>query len=152
MVLMKKEAIGKKGAELSLNTIIVWVLGAILLVVVVYFFLTGTGRTSGSISDIFKASTAGVSRDLAIEACQQRCDSIKGYSKATAENSAFCKSPFKIDDDGDGVSEEYIADPETGKRAAVKFYCRGPSDRSKGRDSLKMPCTLQSGEELSCIP
>ncbi len=136
---MKRGALDKKGAELSLNTIIVWVLGAVALVVIVYFFMSGTGKTSGSISDIFKTATAGVSRDLAIETCEQRCESIRDKSKFIAENSAYCKGQFKIDDDGDGVPEEYMVDAN--RRATVKFYCYRGSPRT-GEESLRVDCIL----------
>ena len=156
MKFMKKEVVGKKGAELSLNTIIIWVLGAVVLAVVIYFFLTGTGRTSGSISDIFKTATAGVSRDLAIETCEQRCESIQDKSDTIAKNSAYCKSPFKIDDDGDGQPEEYL-NTKTNKREPKKFYCGqvppprdGEERQSDATSTLNVPCSFNNGNSVQC--
>ncbi|HLD11988.1 MAG TPA: hypothetical protein VJB87_00160 [Candidatus Nanoarchaeia archaeon] len=129
----------KRGVELPSSTIITFVLLAVALAVLAYFFLSGAGKTTGTISDIFKSSTAGVSRDLAIETCYQRCRQIESYPLTLAKKSAFCTSPFRIDDDGDGAPEEYVVGDQ---RKAVQFYCGGNKNKVSGVDSLEIGCSI----------
>ncbi len=114
---MKRGTVNKKGVELSTNAIIIFVLAALALAVLAYFFLSGTGKTTGTIADIFRTSTAGVTRGLAIESCQQRCDQIQDATPAQIKNSAFCTKSFYIDDDGDGSADIDSA----GKK--IPYYC-----------------------------
>src|SRR3989344_5959298 len=100
-----KRGLDKKGVELSTNAIIIFVLAALALAVLAYFFLSGTGKTTGTIADIFRTSTAGVTRSLAIETCQQRCEQIQEATDAQIKKSAYCTKSFYIDDDGDGQAD-----------------------------------------------
>ncbi|MDO8628811.1 MAG: hypothetical protein Q7R56_03580 [Nanoarchaeota archaeon] len=133
--------LSKRGVELPSSTIIVFVLLAIALAVLAYFFLTGAARTTGTISDIFKSSTAGVSRDLAIETCNQRCDKIQDYSLTTARLSAFCTGSFKIDSNGNGQPDMYL-DTKTDKNLPIQYYCDITPAIDGSTNSLGIQCLI----------
>ncbi|MDD5331375.1 MAG: hypothetical protein PHE43_00950 [Candidatus Nanoarchaeia archaeon] len=91
----------KKGAEISLNTIIIAIIVIIVLVAVVFFFLYGFKGTTDKIKGIFFQGTAGTDRSLAIQFCNQYCDAAKeeqrtNSQKFIASDSAYCKKEFDI--------------------------------------------------------
>src|SRR3989344_7835079 len=139
-----KRGVNKKGVELSTNAIIIFVLAALALAVLAYFFLSGTGKTTGTIADIFRTSTAGVTRTLAIESCQQRCDQIQDYSYTSAQKSAFCTRSFYIDDDGDGQADTY-----GDKNQKKSFYCYTRSTEAS-KENLDVICTV-GDRQLDCV-
>ena len=112
-----KRGLDKKGVELSTNAIIIFVLAALALAVLAYFFLSGTGKTTGTIADIFRTSTAGVTRSLAIETCQQRCEQIQEATDEQIKKRAYCTKSSYIDADGDGQADS----DSDGKK--IPFYC-----------------------------
>ncbi|MDO8556192.1 MAG: hypothetical protein Q7R96_03395 [Nanoarchaeota archaeon] len=131
-----KRGINKQGVEISTNAIIIFVLAALALAVLAYFFLSGTGKTTGTIADIFRTSTAGVTRSLAIETCQQRCDQMQELTATQIKKSAYCTKSFYIDDDGDGQADT----DDSGKK--IPYYCE---------KDLGTSC-LVKGQPVTCEP
>lgn len=139
----------KKGADLTLNTIIIGILVVLVLVVLVAFFLGGTAGLTKTIKSIFFGTTTGTDRTIAIETCRQRCDQLDSLLTdkkpdeiaATVDSSAFCKVPFEIDMNGDGKVDTYTKDT---KELNVKYYCNGPVDTTNGVGSLAVSCKSYS--------
>ena len=140
----------KRGQGLPLNTIILAIIVVLVLVVVVAFFLGGFKGLTKTVKDVFFGTTAGTDKILAIQICQQRCDQaqvLPEKPEKERENSAFCKAPFKIDDnprDGD-------ADIHEGK--FVEWYCFGGSDQDDkkylGVVCPEVVCSGQSSQVAS---
>ena len=116
----------KKGEALPLNVVIVAILVVLVLIVVAVFFLGGTAGITSTIRQIFKGTTAGTDLNLAIETCKTRCSQsqMSTPSPDAFKNSAYCRSPFNIDTDGNGEAE-FITAGEGRANRYKKFYCRG---------------------------
>jgi hypothetical protein len=90
----------KKGAELSMNVIIISILVIVVLVIVLLVFTGQMGNFVGKIKNLVGAQ--GVDLNTAIIKCEGYCNNyqtsgIKSYAKS------FCgDKTFDIDKDGDG--------------------------------------------------
>ncbi len=112
----------KKGAELTLNTVIVGILVVLVLIVVITFFLGGTSGLTRTIRGIFYGTTAGTSETIAVQSCQNRCDqALLLPTAALRKASAFCMQPFELDKNNDGEAD-YTLEAD-GKKTYTKFYC-----------------------------
>ena len=98
----------KKGAEITLNTIIIAILVVLVLISVVIFFTVGFGNVTKNIKNIFTTSTA-YDKNLAILNCKNYCDALK--EQAASQNvdigtidqdNVYCKVKFDIDENRDG--------------------------------------------------
>ena len=88
----------KKGVELSLNTAIIAILLVLVLIVVIGFFLGGTAKAKGTITDIFSRSTEGTDVDIALVQCQSWCEQAKSRPAGELRTgSAFCTKTFVLD-------------------------------------------------------
>ncbi|MBU1204195.1 MAG: hypothetical protein KKG60_03970 [Nanoarchaeota archaeon] len=88
----------KKGAELSMNVIIIAILAILVLVIVAAFFTGGMARLMELIS-----GTRPDSISTATSMCQSDCDvaSIRGTPQEKT-NSKYCRQTFRLDNDEDG--------------------------------------------------
>lgn len=127
----------KKGAELSLNVVVVAVLVIMVLVVVTIFFLGGMGGMTSKIKSMFFGTLAGTDRTIAVQTCQTRCEQAKLLP--IPMTSAFCSS-FYIDDDGNGEADK------NDKGEYTKFYCykRLPGDNER---NLGVDCFYKTKEK-----
>ncbi|MEK6841257.1 MAG: hypothetical protein AABX45_01535 [Nanoarchaeota archaeon] len=135
--------INKKGAELSINVIIIAILFILVLVIVAAFFTGGSSKLFKAVRDIFTGTTAGTDRALAEQNCQLYCS-----QSATLQNpsrSAYCTKFFNIDADGDGESD-YTMEGDT--KVYKKYYCG--SGNSNGPDNLGVPCADKQGQQIIC--
>lgn len=107
----------KKGAELSMNLVIIAVLAIIVFVIVVIFVLGGFGASTSKIKNIFFGTLVGTDRTIAVQTCQTRCEQAKLLPVATRAKSSYCKDSFYMDEDGNGE-----ADKDTNNQY-IKFYC-----------------------------
>lgn len=135
----------KKGADLTLNTIIIGILVVLVLVVLVAFFLGGTAGLTKTIKSIFFGTTAGTDQTIAIETCRQRCDQLDtlvsdkdaAARKTIIPASAFCNAPFKIDKDNDGIAD-YVKVGEN--NVDVKYYCNKVASTDGAVNTLGVSC------------
>jgi len=131
----------KRGATLTLNTIIVAILVIVVLVVLVGFFLFGFQGLSDQVKKVFFGVTTGTDRTLAMQNCEQYCDQAEQLKDANLIKtvSAYCNKFFYIDDDGDGEAE-FVGQDKNKKY--MKFYC-WPSASGNDVESLNVPCPAE---------
>ena len=134
---------GKKGAELSINVIIISILVILVLVIVAAFFTGGASKLFSTVRDIFTGTTAGADRALAEQNCNLYCS--QSASLQNPSKSAYCTKWFNIDSDGDGEAD-YIL--EGGSKVYKKFYCG--SGNSNGIDNLGISCNDRQGQPILC--
>lgn len=92
----------KKGAELSMNVVIIAILAILVLVLVAFFFTSGTGSLFDKIKDIFRSNVPD-DISLAIQACESNCNNAQDLLSDNAkENSAYCSKTWNFDLDKDG--------------------------------------------------
>lgn len=135
----------KRGAELTLNTIIIGILVVVVLLVVITFFLGGTAGLTRTIRGIFYGTTAGTSETIAVQTCQNRCDqALLLATDAARMESAYCKRPFELDKNSDGEAD---FDLVNGKKLNRQYYCWFDGDSTiqieetgAQKFSLGVPC------------
>jgi len=133
----------KKGAELSINVIIISILVILVLVIVAAFFTGGSAKLFSTIRDVFSGTTAGTDRALAEQNCQQYCaqaQTLQSYS-----TSAYCTKWFNIDANGDGEAD-FIREGDN--KIYKKYYCG--SSNSNGPDNLGVSCSDRQGSPVIC--
>jgi len=134
--------LNKKGAELSINVIIIAILVILVLVIVAAFFTGGSSKLFGTVKEIFTKSTAGTDRGLAEQFCQQYCDQAQDLQNP--RNSAYCGTSFKIDADSDGEADFTL---EGDTKVYKKYYC---SPGSPFGESLRIGCNDKQGQQIIC--
>ena len=137
----------KKGVDLTLNTIILAVLVVLVLIVVVTFFLGGFGRITETISRVFFPVTSGTDLTIAVQICEQRCDQAKLLPESLRSTSAFCKIPFNIDKDGNGLVDRINGNDNDKSVELKKYYCFISGDSTQ---SLGISCQMNDGNQLPC--
>lgn len=135
--------INKKGAELSINVIIIAILVILVLVIVAAFFTGGSAKLFSAVKDIFTGTTAGTDRALAEQNCNLYCS--QSASLQNPSRSAYCTKSFSIDADGDGEADYTM---EGDLKVYKKYYC-GPGN-SNGVDNLGISCADGQGQQISC--
>jgi len=91
----------KKGAELSMNVIVIVIILVIVLVVLVAFFLGGFSQLTERIRSIGPDN-----KDAAIQDCQSKCLVAQNLNGDSAkERSSYCRKTVNIDSDGDGKAD-----------------------------------------------
>ena len=91
----------KKGAELSMNVIVISIIVIVVLVVVISVFLGFIGN--------FREGLKGATPDeldLAIQDCQSKCQFAQSFEGDTLKAaSSYCKKTIPFDDDGDELAD-----------------------------------------------
>jgi len=88
----------KKGAELSVNVIIIAILAILVLVIVAAFFTGGIASLMGIIS-----GTKPDSISTATQICQSDCEIASAMTTQQEKtNSKYCSQTWKLDKDKDG--------------------------------------------------
>ena len=128
-----KKGPGKRGMELSLNTIIIAIIAIILLVAVVSFFLFGFKGLTDRIKIIFFGTTAGTDLVLARQICASYCQNAALLPEDIRKDSPYCKSTFFIDMDNDGEADKEEDEYQ-------KFTCYPDNDE------LGVGCTVKVDE------
>ena len=98
----------KRGAELSMNVIIVAIIVILVLVVVIVFFLGGFTTVGNKIRDVFNAG--GTDIQTAIVKCNTWCGNYETTKQDIWKNN-FCGVPgttFDIDVNNDGKMDPQI--------------------------------------------
>src|SRR3989338_9454899 len=94
--------INKKGAELSMNVIIISILVILVLLVLAFFFLGGTSNLFSQIQKVGPDNLETATND-----CLSKCQLSQSYTSDTAKvNSGYCRSTYSVDSDSDGVADE----------------------------------------------
>ncbi|MBI2148740.1 hypothetical protein HYU23_03600 [Candidatus Woesearchaeota archaeon] len=89
----------KKAQGMPMNVIIIAIIVLVVLVILIAFFAGGFGSVVGKVRDLFTGTTAGQSRDVVIQTCQNLCDTAKVLPEGSQQFSGFCKQSFVVDDD-----------------------------------------------------
>ena len=116
----------KRGVELTLNTVIISILVLLVLVVIIGFFLGGTGKLSDFSKELVGKGTAGTDVSLAVEHCKNYCSQVNSLPAALVITSAYCTEKFSIDSNNDGTIER------------------------KSCAELGVPCMNDGGTKVSC--
>ena len=141
---MKKKK-GKKGVELSINTIIVAVIVVVVLVVVVSFFLGGFTGLSDRVKATFFGVTAGFDRTLAVQTCRQYCDNAKLLPAISVKSSSYCTSYLNVDENNDGEADFTGTGDD---KKYTRYYCYDNSDKESGSKDLEVDCPIRSGDVI----
>ncbi len=101
----------KRGAELTLNTVIIAALVVLVLVFVIVFFLGGFGGLTETFKNTFWKTTSGTDISLAVENCKSYCQRAQDLlelprGENLVSSSSYCQQTFKVDKDGDGVADD----------------------------------------------
>ena len=105
----------KKGAELSMNVIVISILVILVLVIVATFFVGGFNNLVKIFTD-----TAPDDLESAIQSCEGHClrISIGTATDNAKKKSSYCRNTWNFDRDGDGK-----LDSIDGKKK--EFHCWG---------------------------
>ena len=95
----------KKGVELTLNTVIVAILVVLVLVLLIGFFLGGTGKLKDMVGTIFRQSSTGTDISIALDQCKSYCGQAEGWGPELKKTSPYCTFDFKLDTDYDGEAD-----------------------------------------------
>ena len=113
---------GKRGAELSMNVIIIAILVIIVLVVIAAFFMGGFSQMVSKINQLFTGRIRGTDIPIAVTSCESLCQEAQLLSTETLKSSsAYCTKVWHLEwrrKDGDIDYED-----EEGKKNPVKYYC-----------------------------
>lgn len=120
----------KKGAELSLNVIIIAVLALIVLVIVAATFLGGWSALKEKLG-LSKKIVEGADYNIAIQNCQLWCTEAGDLPTAQQKKSSYCVQTQNVDIDRDGKLDE----------SEKNMPC--------DKDNAK-PSTSTKGLEISC--
>ena len=126
----------KRGAELSMNVIIISILVILVLVIVAAFFTGGASKLFSSVRDIFGGATAGTDRALAVQNCNLYCEQYGLGSKA------YCTKFVYLDTDNSGEAD-YVKDGDA--KVYNKYYCNPTAEYS-----LNIPCNDKQGNSITC--
>jgi len=89
----------KKGAELSMNVIIISILVILVLVVLSFFFLGGTSTLFEKIQSVGPDNL-----DTAKSDCRSKCQFAGSLN--IKDDSSYCRTTYKVDTNEDGISDE----------------------------------------------
>ena len=89
----------KKGAELSMNVIVISILVILVLVVLSYFFLGGTATLFEKIQNVGPDDLDNAKSD-----CRSKCQFAGSLN--INDDSSYCRTTFKVDTNEDGIADE----------------------------------------------
>jgi uncharacterized protein (UPF0333 family) len=91
----------KKGAEMSMNVLVIAILVILVLVIVGAFFLGGVGK----LFPFFNTLTPD-ELSVATQACANNCLIAQNLNSVNQQdNSDYCRKTWKLDTDGDGDAD-----------------------------------------------
>ncbi|MFH1209168.1 MAG: hypothetical protein V1663_00040 [archaeon] len=92
----------KRGAELSMNVIIIAILVLLVLVVLGYFFLGGSTKLFQGINQFTSDNLENSRND-----CSSRCQLAQNYDTDDQKrNSGYCNKQIKYDKNNDKIADE----------------------------------------------
>tara|TARA_Y100000034_G_scaffold136460_1_gene213058 strand:- start:1823 stop:2191 length:369 start_codon:yes stop_codon:yes gene_type:complete len=92
----------KRGAELSMNVIIISILVILVLLVLAFFFLGGTSNLFEKFQTISPDNL-----DIATRDCTSKCQLAQTSSgNIVKEKSSYCSTTYHIDSNSDNVADE----------------------------------------------
>jgi hypothetical protein len=112
---------------LSMNTIIIAIIGIIVLLLIVTFFTGGMSTVFSKIQGVFSGGTAGYDLDLAQANCKAYCQRAQTTGTNPQPNSIYCQQTFDITDTQGNVQQ----------------------DKHCSETPIGIPCTI-SGQPLRC--
>ena len=136
----------RKKGDMELSKVGGFILVAVVLIIVVAFFLGGTTGITKTIKNVFFGVTAGTDLTLAVANCKHYCEQTKTLGDEQKSNSAYCKHYEHIDQNQDGQAD-YKEDSAKGK-LFTQWYCppaggyvSSPSYKG-GVEFLNVPCDV----------
>jgi flagellar basal body-associated protein FliL len=94
----------KRGAELSMNVIIIAILVLLVLVVLGYFFLGGSTKIFQGINQFTSDNLENARND-----CSSRCQLAQNYETNDQKiNSGYCKKQINYDKNNDNIADEKV--------------------------------------------
>jgi flagellar basal body-associated protein FliL len=129
----------KKGAELSMNVIVISILVILVLVIVAAFFMFGMTGLGQKIQSIFGIGVAGTDLSLAQQSCEQYCTRAKTLNENNIKSSPYCTQTFAIDK-GEGIEKDADGKP-------IRYSC---GESVKTENNLGVSCADNSGKSIAC--
>lgn len=119
MFKMNKKEMNKKGAEMTIGTIIIIILALVVLVILVYGFSTGWSNLWEKITGF---GGGKVNVQTVIQSCQLSCTTNSQYD--------YCKTRNLIEADANGKA-----------KAPIPVNCEGLEGTKYGLDACSIDCT-----------
>ncbi len=114
----------KRGAELSMNVVIIAIIGVLVLVVVALVFTGNIATTTARFREILGIGTSGQSVDFVKQQCELACENAK--ISDTPRDSRYCKNLFDVKE-GDTI-RQYSCWSRAGY-SSVGVGCAGVDDK-----------------------
>lgn len=92
----------KRGAELSMNVVIIAIIGVLVLVVVALVFTSNVATTTQKMREFLGLGTSGQSIEFVKDQCRLACENAK--LSDTPKDSRYCKNLFDVKE-GDSVKQ-----------------------------------------------
>ncbi len=134
--------ISKRGAELPMNVIVIAIISLIVLILVVGFFMGGTGVLFEKMAGVFKGGYDETS--LVVQTCESHCRVAESLSTDIAkQNSAYCKASFTLDVNGDGLVDRVGGKDQDKDAAKLRYYCWENTDSGSARVPGVLSCDVK---------
>jgi len=92
----------KKGAELSMNVIVISILVILVLVILAAFFIGGTSNLFNKISGV-----APDNLEIAVSNCQSKCQLAQTFEGDVAiGSSSYCRLEIDVDTNDDNIADQ----------------------------------------------
>ena len=137
---------GKKGIELSVNTIVILVIVVIALVLIIIFFAGTSTGIFGQIRGILGGNTAGYDKTLAIENCDSFCEQLQTIGERANDPDVLSSTPF--------CTRHFDIDTNADDKADTRYYCNKVpgSVQVENFPDLVRPASVNNGKGSESSP
>ncbi len=125
----------KKAQGMPMNVIIIAIIVLVVLVIVIAFFAGGFTSIGNKIRDLFGGRVQGQALDIAIQTCQDACETARTFPLSAQPSSNYCNAVQIVDLDSNlNTPPEKVACSPTATNAAAKTTeaSLSPSEKSRG--------------------
>jgi len=138
---MKINKLNKRGAEMTIGTIVMIILALVVLVVIIYGFTTGWGNLWDKVVNI---GGGKVNVQTIVQSCQIACSTNSQYDYCTKERNIIVDDSGEVDDNLKTCSD-LEADSQYGLEICTNFNC----DSGGGRDDVPVDEGANLDNEMS---
>jgi hypothetical protein len=124
---MKINKLNKKGAEMTIGTIVMIILALVVLVVIIYGFTTGWGNLWDKVVNI---GGGKINVQTVVQSCQIACTTNSQYDYCSKQRNIIIDESGKADESLKFCSD-LEADPIYGLDECTNFNCDSGGDRTE---------------------